>query len=198
MEDLFPVFFPSELRQTCRVEPIRKDEQLFHIGDDVQAIYRVAAGEIRLVRYGKDGDEILLHRASAGEYFAEASLGAKHYHCTAICSAEGALLTIPAKVFRVFLQEDSSFAYAWAMELAGNLRTLRRRFERLSLKSAPERVLHYLLTEGAEGTGVVHLLVSLKMWAAEMNLAHETLYRTLSEMEARGLIERQGQTLRLL
>lgn len=198
MEVFFPAFFPSELRQACRVEPISKGEQLFHLGDNVQAIFRVVAGEIRLVRYGTDGSEILLHRAGAGEYFAEASLGAKYYHCTAICTAEGTLLTIPVKVFRTFLEEDSSFAFAWAMELAGNLRTLRRRFERLSLKSAPDRVLHYLLTESAEGTGEVHLSGSLKAWAAEMNLAHETLYRTLNQMEACGLIERQGQILRLL
>ncbi|WP_414718801.1 helix-turn-helix domain-containing protein [Sulfuricella sp.] len=45
---------------------------------------------------------------------------------------------------------------------------------------------------------MIHLPGSLKAWAAEMNLAHETLYRTLNEMEARGLIERQGQILRLL
>lgn len=198
MEVFFPVFFPSELRQACRVESIRKGEQLFHLGDNVQAIYRVVAGEIRLVRYGTDGGEILLHRASAGEYFAEASLGAEYYHCTAVCTEEGALLTIPVKVFRAFLKDDNNFAFAWAMELAGNLRTLRRRFERLSLKGAPGRVLHYLQTESAEGTGVVHLPGSLKAWATDMNLAHETLYRTLNEMEARGLIERQGQMLRLL
>lgn len=198
MEDLFPAFFPPELRQASRLVPIRKGEQLFHLGDDVQAVYRVDAGEIRLVRYAADGGEILLHRAGAGEYFAEASLGAEYYHCTAICTAEGALLAIPVKVFRTFLQGDSSFAFAWAMELAGNLRALRRRFERLSLKGAPDRVMHYLLTEGAEGTGEVHLPGSLKAWAAEMNLAHETLYRTLNEMETRGLIERQGQILRLL
>ena len=198
MEDFFPSFFPSELRQTCRIGPIRKGEQLFHLGDNVQAIYRVVAGEIRLVRYGADGGEILLHRAGAGEYFAEASLGAEYYHCTAICTAEGTLLTIPVKVFRTFLEGDSSFAFAWAMELAGNLRALRKRFERLSLKGASDRVLHYLLTEGAEETGEVHLPGSLKAWAAEMNLAHETLYRTLNDMEARGLIERQDQILRLL
>jgi hypothetical protein len=39
-------------------------------------------------------------------------------------------------VFRTFLGEDSGFAFAWDMELAGNLRTLRRSFERLSLKAA--------------------------------------------------------------
>lgn len=197
MEDLFPAFFPPELRQASRLVPIRKGEQLFRLGDDVQAIYRVIAGEIRLVRYAADGGEILLHRASTGEYFAEASLGAVYYHCTAICAAEGALLSIPVKVFRAFLEEDSGFAFAWAMELAGNLRALRTRFERLSLKGAPDRVLHYLLTEGAAGSGEVHLPGSLKAWAAEMNLAHETLYRTLNEMEARGLIERQGQIVRL-
>lgn len=112
------------------------------------------------------------------------------YYCTAICTAEGTQLTIPAKVFRTCLQEDSSFAFAWSMELAGNLRTPWRRFERLSLKGAPDRVLHYLLTEGAEGTGEVHFPGSIKAWAAEMNLAHETLYRTLNEMEACGLLKR--------
>lgn len=198
MEDLFPAFFPPKLRQASRLVAIRKGAQLFHLGDTVQAVYRVAKGEIWLVRYGADGGEILLHRAGAGEYFAEASLDAEQYHCTAICAAEGTLLAIPVQVFRAFLEGDSGFAFAWAMELAGNLRALRRRHERLSLKGASDRVLHYLLTEGADGTGEVHLPGSLKAWATEMNLAHETLYRTLNEMEARGLIERQGKILKLL
>jgi len=170
---------------------------VFRLGNSADSIYRVVSGEIRLIRYTPGGDEIVLHRAGAGEYFAEGSFGAESYHCTALCSGAGAVLRIPAKLFRVHLEQDSAFAFAWTMELAGSLRTLRRRFERTNLKSAADRVVHFLITEGMGELGQISLSSSLKSWAAEMGMAHETLYRTLNDLEAKGIIERNGRTLRL-
>ncbi|WP_230646789.1 hypothetical protein [Bradyrhizobium sp. Leaf401] len=53
----------------------------------------------------------------------------------------------------------------WIAHLARELRKVRAQAERLSLKTAPERIIHYIESVG-EG-GVLHLNQSKKDWAAE-------------------------------
>jgi CRP-like cAMP-binding protein len=50
---------------------------------------------VRLVRYGRAGEEVLLHDARAGEFFAEASLDSPRYHCDAVASESSELLQCP-------------------------------------------------------------------------------------------------------
>lgn len=196
VSDLFPTYFPQALREAARLLETQKDDTLFRLGDPVCAVYQVISGEVRMLRYAPNGSEIVLHRARRGEYFAEASLSSERYHCSAVCVKPGRVLMLPVEVLRTCLLENQDFALSWVLTLARNLRTLRARFERLSLKGAQERVLHYLVTEGGE-SGTVVLDQPIQTWAAELGMTHETLYRTLAEMESRGLLERQGRTLRL-
>jgi CRP/FNR family transcriptional regulator, dissimilatory nitrate respiration regulator len=62
--------------------------------------------------------------------------------------------------------------------------------ELMSLKTARARIIHYIETEGANGT--VALSHSKKEWAAELGLTHEALYRTLASMERSGEISTEG------
>jgi len=62
----------------------------------VDAVYRVLEGEVCLTRFSPEGAEFVLYRARKGEFFAEASLFASHYHCDAICTYPGRCLRLPA------------------------------------------------------------------------------------------------------
>ncbi len=73
------------------------------------------------------------------------------------------------------------------------LRRARAQSERLGLRSAKDRVLHYLETEGQSGR--VRLAQSKKAWASELGLSHEALYRTLSEMQKSGQIAVDGRSV---
>jgi CRP-like cAMP-binding protein len=82
--------------------------------------------------------------------------------------------------------------------LARQLRTVRTRVERLSLKSASERVRHLLVSEGRGPRREVKVQGTLKDLARSLGLTHEALYRTLATLEREGVIERDGMVLRLL
>lgn len=82
--------------------------------------------------------------------------------------------------------------------LARQLRAIRTRVERLSLKSAAERVRHLLVSEGRGVCCEVVLNGTLKDLARHLGLTHEVLYRTLAAMEREGLIERGNGVLRLV
>ncbi len=56
---------------------------------------------------------------------------------------------------------------------------MRAHAERLSFKTARERIVHFIETEG--DSGVVNLSHSKKDWAPELGPTHEALYRTLAQ-----------------
>jgi CRP-like cAMP-binding protein len=106
-----------------------------------------------------------------------------------------ALLRFPAKDFRASLKNDETFRDAWIVHLAGEVRKSRAQCERLSLKSAAERIVHYIESEGADSSVV--LTESRKAWAAELGLTHEALYRTLRQLQADGIVSFDGKRITL-
>jgi CRP-like cAMP-binding protein len=156
-------------------------------------MYFVLSGEIRLVRVSQVGGEIILQRVRHG-FLAEASIDQKAYHCDAIAAAPTELLAIPRKAFIAALDLET-FRSGWIGHLARELRRVRAHAERLSLKTARERVIHYIETEGE--TGEITLTQPKKVWAAELGLSHEALYRTLAQMEREGEIVVTSSNVRL-
>lgn len=188
--------FPETLRLAASRVNINKGQRIFHLGDEVDAVYRVLEGEVCLTRFSPEGTEIVLHRAREGDFFAEASLFGTQYHCDAICTRSGYCLRLPTEALRHCLANDPGFAMEWIATLSRNLRRQRAAQERLGLKSLRMRVIHYMVDRGKEGR--VELDQPIIRWATELGASHEALYRTLAEMEREGILQRQGQTLTLL
>jgi CRP/FNR family transcriptional regulator, dissimilatory nitrate respiration regulator len=163
---------PPRLRELAERRDIETGETLFRLGDRLRGIFYVVAGEIRLVRRARNGMSIVLQR-SRGGFFAEASFNAKVYHCDAVVAERGALLRFPAQAFRAALATDVMFRNAWMVHLAHELLKSRAQCERLGLKSANQRIVHYIESEGVDG--IVALSESRKAWAAELGLTHEAL-----------------------
>lgn len=171
-------------------------DAVFHLGQRADAIFRVISGAVHLYRHGHDGKRVLLYRAYEGDYFAEASLNAEHYHCTAICASPTRIQVFNANEMRNLLREDTDLAAAWVSRLSSELRRQRASVERLNLKSAADRVSHYLMTEG-EPWGELQLRGTVSEMAEVLGLSRESLYRTLSKMQNQGLLERNDDVLRL-
>lgn len=191
------VGIPSALIASGKRLVCQPGDTIFWAGDATHSVYFVVSGAVRLVRYGRAGEEVILHEARPGAFFAEASLDSAHYHCDAMAGEASELLQFPSGVIRQLLQSDRAFAQEWVALLARQLRSARTRVERLSLKNASERVWHLLYSEGRGARCEVTVQGTLKDLARELGLTHETLYRTLATMARDGLIERQGSTLRL-
>jgi CRP/FNR family transcriptional regulator, dissimilatory nitrate respiration regulator len=164
-------------------------EAVFLLGEPARAVYFLQEGEVHLQRHGPDGATVILHRARAGEFFAEASFGSDRYHCTAVCIRPSRVLALPAAALRERLESDPAFTVQWVSLLSAQLRRQRAAVERLQMKSAEERIRHHLLTEG-QPPGEMHLECSLTHWAGMLGLTRETLYRTLARMENRGELRR--------
>lgn len=186
---------PENLRAAASRRGFDAGEILFRQGVRPAAMFCVLAGEVRLLRRDADGSEIVLQR-SRGGFFAEASLESPAYHCEAVAAAAGELLRFPITDFRSSLATDAVFNRRWIAHLAGEVRRLRAQCERLGLRGAAERVIHYIETEGRDGR--LDLAQSRKAWASELGLSHEALYRTLSRLSATDVLAMEGDALVLL
>ena len=186
-----PSLLTDRLLGQTRHRSVLRDGVIFRAGSPARAVWHLLSGSIGLFRYGRGGEAVAIHQAQAGEYFAEASLHSERYHCTAVALRPSEVVELPAPAMRDLLASDPDFSREWIETLSRQLRQARLRVERLSLRSAQERVRHLLLTEG---TGPRHRYVlptTLKDLAATLGLTHEALYRSLAEMERQGLIRRR-------
>ena len=184
---------PEPARRLARQLELAKGARLFMSGDRPAAMYFVLSGEMHLVRHGRNGAEIVLQRARDG-CLAEASLDHAAYHCDAVATAPSRVLALPMEPFRAALA-DEVFRARWMAHLARELRRVRTQAERMSLKSAEDRILHYIALEGEDG--VLRLTRSRKDWAADLGLTHEALYRTLARMARTGRIRLDGPLIAL-
>jgi len=191
-------WLPAAVRSAAVDRTLKAGEALFRVGDKAAGLCEIVRGRVRLVRVDRAGREIVLHVAGPGETIAEASLFAVAYHCDAIASTDAVVRVYPKAAVLAAFEQDRGAAQAFTATLARQVMGLRARIEQRNIRSARERVNHYLvLNAGADGR-TVKLSGSLKDLAGELGLTHEALYRTLAALERAGEIRRDGRKIRLL
>ena len=79
--------------------------------------------------------------------------------------------------------------------LSRQVRELRTLLEIRSIRSAEARVLQYLHLHADARSGVLVLPGTMKEFALDLGLAHETFYRTLASLEKKGEISRNGRSV---
>jgi CRP-like cAMP-binding protein len=183
-------WLPAAVRRVGVDRTLKSGEALFRLGDKTAGLCEVVAGRVRLARVDRAGREIVLHVAGPGETIAEASLFASRYHCDAIASTDAVVRIYPKTAVLAAFAQDRAAAQAFTATLARQVMSLRTRIEQRNIRSARERVRHYLsVNVGADGRTVA-LAGTLKDLAAELGLSHEALYRTLGALERAGAIKR--------
>ncbi len=182
---------PSILLKQCNLADVASDEILARLGSVPKWVIFVVSGEVRLLRYLPNGHEAVLQRTHHG-LIAEASIESAKYHCHVVAAQASRVLRIPLQPFREELQNNEVLRREWMQHLTREVMRLRAQSERLNLKSTEERVVHYIEIEGRNRQ--LTLLGTKKMWAAELGLSHEALYRTLRQMIDAGALEQVGKT----
>jgi CRP-like cAMP-binding protein len=191
-------WLPAALRAAAFDRKLKAGEALFRLGDKATGLCEVVSGRVRLARVDRSGHEIVLHVAGPGGTLAEASLFSASYHCDAIASTNATVRVYPKREMLAAFERDPRAMRAFSAMLARQVMSLRTRIEQRNIRSARERVRHYLvLNAGADGR-TVELGGTLKDMAAELGLTHEVLYRTLAALERSGEIKRsRGKITRL-
>ena len=171
-----------------------KGEQLFSRGEAPRNMFYIISGEARLTRNSPAGAEVIFQRARRG-FLAEASLDQPAYHCDGVIAEKTRLLVVPIADFRALLSNEN-VRILWLRHLGNELRRMRAQSERLALRSASDRIIHFIETEGRNGK--LQLSQSKKSWAAELGLTHEALYRALRSMMENGTLRITGPCIEIV
>jgi CRP/FNR family transcriptional regulator, dissimilatory nitrate respiration regulator len=183
-------WLPVSVRAAAIDRKLKAGEALFRLGDKTAGLCEVIAGRVRMARVDRSGHEVILYVAGPGETLAEASLFSQAYHCDAIASTDALVRIYPKAAMLAAFDKDPKAAQAFSATLARQVMNLRTRIEQRNIRSARERVRHFLsVNAGADGRSI-DLQGTLKDLAAELGLTHEALYRTLAKLERAGEIKR--------
>jgi CRP/FNR family transcriptional regulator, dissimilatory nitrate respiration regulator len=164
-------------REAARVLILAEGEVLFRRNDRVVSMYLLIDGGIDLIRYQRDGKEVVLNRARTRTPLAEASLYSVGYHCDAVCIAPATVAAIARKRLLKLLDENRDLARQWSAYLAGALQDARYRSELLTRKTVEDRLAGWLEWNG----GALPPKGRWRSLASEIGVTPEALYRQLAK-----------------
>ncbi len=188
---------PAALQSAATFQNLVAGQVLFHEREPAQAIFAVAVGRFRLVRYTSEGQLVTFQVVRAGESFCESALFLDSYNCNAVAEVPSQAIAYPKQILLSVLRERPDFAINFMERFERKSQWLKSLIELRSIRSARERVLQYLLTL-ARHSATTSLTFDrpLKNVASELGLSPEVLYRTLAQLEREGVITRaRGQII---
>ena len=158
------------------------------------------AGQAREVAYGRNGALLVLHRLAAGEFYGmlvEGEAGDAPPQVEGDSATRGAHFTGAALVR--LMESYSCIALAVSRQLARRLEQMRRRMTETVLLSAVGRVcaeLSRLAADDADRT--IRPLPVFTELAISTQTTRETVSRTVSQLESRGILKRVDGGLKLV
>ena len=182
------------------VKPYAKSEAIFHEGDEAKGLYAVANGLVRIYKTSLSGKEQILHVFGPGEVFAEVALfKGRTYPANAQALEQSEILFLPKRAFTDLVRAEPDLALAMLGVMSMRLRGFVAKIEDLSLKEVPARLAqHLLLLQASQDRDTVRLDLPKGQLASYLGTIPETLSRIFKKLSESGVLEIDGQTLRIL
>ncbi len=182
----------AHLMGFARITSYNKAETVFVQGAPCEGLFVVLSGVVRLFKASQDGREHVVEVIRAGQSFAEAAVFADiPYPVHADALGPCRLVFLPKEPYLAFLRAHPENLFAMMATLSARMHQLVVKVERLTLSDALQRVAGYLL-DMADAQQVVRLDVTKATLASQLGLTPETLSRSLSTLQAKGLIQMDG------
>lgn len=180
---------------------VRKHEILFNKGDMPQGIHVVIMGQVKLFIPSTQGWERVIHMEGPGSTFGEAvAFLDKPYPVSAQATQETIVLLISKEAMIQAMDTSHLLCRKMLASLCVRLNELLTDIEVCTSRTSLQRVACFLSQQAPvdQKRYEVALGTSKQTLAAQLNLAPETLSRTLTQLAQAGLIEVQGRTITVL
>lgn len=168
---------------------------LYSAGGRFTGFYVLKSGNIRLSISSEDGKEILVKSLEGGDVFGQTGLLEGRYLETAYLMAESEFIFLSEKAISEILLESPELSKNLLISIGHWTMEFYLRFKTLSLPSAKDRVIHYLLSELRGSSTKFSLKLKRHEIASNLGIRPETLSRVLSELQTKDLIEIENNIL---
>jgi CRP-like cAMP-binding protein len=189
--------------KSSRLTQLEMNATLFQQGADLENIYLMISGSIKLQRTVPNGDEKVIEILRPGQSFAEAVLflGGSKYPVSAIAVSSAVVVAIDAAAYLGMLTTSNKLCMNLLGKLSQRLHWMVSEVDRLTLHNATFRLVDYLLsdipTDKNDPTGVT-LVAPKHVIASRLSIKPETLSRTLKTLSKQGLINLNGSEIELV
>ncbi len=167
-----------------------------------ETFFVITEGSVKITRLSDDGREVILAMLGEGDFFGEMSLLDGEGRSANVVSIEDSeVLTLSRNDFLDILQTYPKIAISLLEELARRLRKSDQQIESLSLSDVEHRIGMTLVRLSEELGKIKNGNVKIPNLPYQQDIANmagtsrETVSRTLSILEEKGLVVREGRNL---
>jgi CRP/FNR family transcriptional regulator, cyclic AMP receptor protein len=173
---------------------------ILHSGEAAQSVYLVSAGLANAVAISIDGRLVLVQQFGPGDIFGEGSiLGDVPIEEDVVAAEAVQAAQFRALVFIGLIESHPCIALAVSRVLTQRLARANRRMVEGATLSASGRVHAELLRQArTQGGNTIRPAPVLSELALRVQTARETVSRTISNLEKRGIIVRDGECLTIV
>ena len=164
------------------------------------SVYFILDGWVKIRTYNMDGKEVTLNILGKGEILGEmAALDESPRSTDAITLTTATISSIPAQDFVNLLKSEPLAGIRLSQLMAKRLRQLNRRLllrEADSLSRVADTILFLAEVQGQKGSqGTIIPNLPHRELSSISGLARETVTRSLTKLEKKGLIQREQESL---
>ncbi|WP_146142470.1 fumarate/nitrate reduction transcriptional regulator Fnr [Paraburkholderia sp. BL18I3N2] len=199
---------PDELMKLetliCSARSVQRGEALYRSGDRFDNIYAVRSGSMKTVMMHRDGREQVTGLRLAGEALGLDGISDDVHACSALALEDSTVCIVPYTALKSLCREISSMQERMHKLLGEQIVREAAQMMVLGSLSADERVAAFLLdvSERNARRGYSSAEFNLRMTREDMGsylgMTLETVSRTLSRFQKRGLIDTQGKHIRIV
>lgn len=176
---------------------LARGEAVFRRADAATAVYEVRSGRVRLERNQDDGSILVVGVLLAGDGLAEASVFGESYHCDAVAEVASRLAVYGRERVLRQLDEEPDLASRWLARASAEVRRLRALLELRGIRPLTTRVTAWLRLRDEVSGQSGSADRPLRAMADELGVSPEALYRALAQLEADGVVRRDGRRVEL-
>jgi CRP-like cAMP-binding protein len=175
-------------------------QALFSQGEPAHQFFLVIEGMIKLFLLSREGDEKVIEVIPPGKSFAEAVMFMEpaKYPVNASAVGDTRLLAFENRIFLDLLEGSPALTRKLLATMSRRLHALLQEIDELTLHNATYRLVTYLLQQDRRGEGLIDLSVPKQLVASRLSIKPETLSRILARLRERGLVQIDGERIKLL
>ena len=190
----------AKIAKFSQLRTVAKDTEIFHSGDEADAVFVVVTGKVKIVVTTSDGKELILAVLGAGQVVGEmALLDASPRSATVVASTSVELLVVSRDDFQRILDTEPKISSKLLRILCQRLRRANSKMESLAYMDVAGRLARYFLDLARDhGQRLGNGWVSVRR-PTHADIAHsigtsrETVSRLINEFEERLGIVNKGR-----
>ncbi|MCA8236071.1 fumarate/nitrate reduction transcriptional regulator Fnr [Burkholderia cenocepacia] len=188
----------------CAARPVKRGEALFREGDAFDNLYAVRSGSLKTVATRHDGREQVTGLHLAGEALGLDGICDDTHPRTAVALEDSSVCVIPYSALKALCSEAGSMQLRMHKLMSEQIVRETSQTMLLGSLNAEERVAAFLLDVSSRylkrgySPSEFNLRMTREDIGSYLGMTLETVSRTLSKFQKRGLIEMQGRHVQIV